>query len=113
MKVFKMLHLNIGDGSIVIKFETLHRVTQSVAIPKHNSHECEFRNNDTKDDDPNDEQLAQKSSLEFKDHPKFTIYEDVIDIMNKVIFYLRTMTMEFPTLQLHLFLTLKVLRGKH
>jgi hypothetical protein len=58
MKVFKMLHLNIGDGSIVRKIGTLHRVAQSVAIPKHNSHECKFGDNDTKDDDPNDEQLT-------------------------------------------------------
>jgi hypothetical protein len=113
MKVFKMLHLNSRDGSIVRKTSTLHKVTQSGAIPKHNSPKCKFGDNDTRDDDLNDEQLAQKNSLEFKHHPKSTINEVLIDVIDKVFSNLKAMTVEFPTLQLHLLLALKVLRGKH
>jgi hypothetical protein len=112
MKVFKMLHLNIRDSSIVKKIGTLHRVTQSGAY-KHNSHECGFGDNDTRDDDFNDEQPTQKISLEFKVHHKSTINEDVIDIINKVYSNLRAMTVEFPALQLHLLLALRVLKNKH
>jgi len=113
MKVFKMLHLNSRDGSIVRKTSTLHKVTQSGVIPKHNSPKCGFGDNDTRDDDLNDEQHAQNISLEFKVHPKSTINEDVIDVIDKVFFNLRAMTVEFLTLQLHFLLALRVLRGKH
>jgi hypothetical protein len=50
--------------------------------------------------------------LEFKDHLKSTIDEDVIDVIDKVFSNLRATTLEFPTLQTHLLSTLKVLRGK-
>jgi hypothetical protein len=48
MKVFKMLHPNIKDGSIVREIGTLHGVAQGGAIPKHNSLECGLGNDDTK-----------------------------------------------------------------
>jgi hypothetical protein len=37
MKVFKIFHLNIGDGSIVRDIGTLHEVVQGGIVPKHNS----------------------------------------------------------------------------
>ncbi len=37
MKVFKMLHLNIGDGSIVRKIGTLHGVARGVVVPEQTS----------------------------------------------------------------------------
>jgi hypothetical protein len=49
-----MLHLNIGDGSIVREINILHEVTQGGAIPKHNNLNYGIGNNDTKDDDPID-----------------------------------------------------------
>ncbi len=48
MKVFKMLHPNIKDGSIVRETGTLHGVAQGGAISKHNSLECGLGNDDTK-----------------------------------------------------------------
>ncbi len=54
MKVFKMLHLNTRDGSIVRKIGTLHKVAQSGVISKHNSPKCGLGDDDTKNDDPND-----------------------------------------------------------
>ncbi len=39
MKVFKMLHLNIYNGSIVQKIGTLHKVAQGGAIFEHNNHD--------------------------------------------------------------------------
>jgi hypothetical protein len=111
MKVFKMLHPNIGDGSIVREINTLHRVAWGVAIPEHNSPNYGIKDNDTKDDDPIKEQLGQKIGLELKDHPESTIDEDVIDVIDKVFSDLRATTMELPTLQMHLLSTLRVLRG--
>jgi hypothetical protein len=56
MKV-KMLHKNIGDiGSIVKKINTLHKVTRGGVISKHNSPKCGLGDDDTKDDDPRNEQ---------------------------------------------------------
>jgi hypothetical protein len=57
MKVFKMLHLNIRDGSIVKEIGTLHRVARGGAIFEHNSHECNLGNDDT-----TNEQFGQKKS---------------------------------------------------
>jgi hypothetical protein len=37
MKVFKMLHPNIGDGLIVREIGTLHGVARGGVVPKHNS----------------------------------------------------------------------------
>jgi len=113
MKVFKMLHLNIGDGSIVRKTDTLHRVTQSGAISKQNNPKCRLGDDDTKNDDPNDKQHAQNISLEFKYCLTSTIDEDVIDVINKVFSNLKATTLEFPALQLHFLLTLRILKGKH
>jgi hypothetical protein len=50
--------------------------------------------------------------LELKDHPKSIIDEDVINVIDKIFVDLKATTMEFPTLQMHLLSTLKVLRGK-
>jgi hypothetical protein len=47
VKVFKMIHPNIRDGSIVRETGTLHRVARGGAIPKHNSFECGIGDNDT------------------------------------------------------------------
>jgi hypothetical protein len=80
--------------------------------PEHNSLECGLGDDGTRDDDPNDEQPNQKISLELKDHLESTRDEDVIDVIDKAFFDLRATTMEFPTLQLHLLSTLRVLRGK-
>jgi hypothetical protein len=73
MKVFKMLHPNIGDGSIVRETGTLHRVTQGGAVPKHNSPNYGIGDNDTKDDDPINKHLGQKLGLELKDRLKSII----------------------------------------
>ncbi len=90
----------------------MHKVAQSGAISKHNSHECGLEDDDTKNDDPNDEP-TQKISLEFKDHFISTIDEDVIDVINKVFSNLKATTLEFLALELHLLLALKILKGKH
>jgi len=50
--------------------------------------------------------------LKLKGHPKSTIDEDVIDVIDKVFFDLRAMTVEFLALQMHLLSTLRVLKGK-
>jgi hypothetical protein len=50
--------------------------------------------------------------LEFKDHPKSTIDEDVIDVIDKVFSDLVATTVEFLPLQMHLLSTLKDLKGK-
>jgi hypothetical protein len=86
MKVFEMLHPNIGDGSIVREISTLHEVARGGAVSKHNSPNYGIGDNDTKDDDPIDEQLGQKIGLELKDHHESTIDEDVIDVIDKVFF---------------------------
>ncbi len=57
MKVFKMLHLNIHDVSIVRDIGTLHKVAWGGAIFEHNSHECNLGNDDT-----TNEQFGQKKS---------------------------------------------------
>jgi hypothetical protein len=49
MKVFKMFHPNIRDGSIVREISTLHGVTRGGAILEHNNLECGLGNDDTKD----------------------------------------------------------------
>ncbi len=107
-----MLHPNIGDGSIVREIGTLHVVAWGGEVPKHNCLNYGIGNNDTKDDDPIDESLGQKIGLELKDHPKSTIDEDVIDVIDKAFSDLRATTMELPTSQMHLLSTLRVLRGK-
>ncbi len=112
MKVFKMLHPKFGDGLIVREIGTLHRVTPGGAILEHNSPNYGIGDNDTKDDDPIDEQFGQKIGLELKDHPKSTIDEDVIDVIDKIFSNLKATTMELPALQMHLLSTLRVLRGK-
>jgi hypothetical protein len=112
MKVFKMLHPNIGDGSIVKKIGTLHAVARGGVVLQHNSPNYGIGYNDTKGDDPIDEQLGQKISLEFKDHLESTIDEDVIDVIDKVFSGLKATTVELPALQMHLLSTLRVLRGK-
>jgi hypothetical protein len=111
MKVFKTLHPNIGDGSIVRETSTLHGVAHGGAVPEHNCCIYGIRNNDTKDD-PIDEQLGQKIGLELKDHPESTIDADVIDVIDKVFSYLRAITMELRALHMHLLSTLRVLKGK-
>jgi hypothetical protein len=64
VKVFKMLHQNIGDiGSIVREIDTLHGITRGGVIPEHNSLKCGFGDDDTKSDDPRNEQLGQKINL--------------------------------------------------
>jgi hypothetical protein len=50
--------------------------------------------------------------MELKYHPEFTIDEDVIDVIDKVFFDLRAMTVELLALQMHLLLALRVLRSK-
>jgi hypothetical protein len=97
MKVFKMLHPNIGDGSIARKIGTLHKVTQGGAVPEQNSPNYGIGDNDTKDNDPINKQFGQKLGLELKDHLKSIIDEDVIDVIDKVFSNLRATTMEFPT----------------
>jgi hypothetical protein len=97
MKVFKMLHPNIRDGSIVRETGTLHKVTLGGVVPKHNSLNYGIGDNETKNNDPINKQLGQKLGLEFKDHLKSIINEDVIDVIDKVFSDLRATTMEFPT----------------
>jgi hypothetical protein len=60
MKIFKMFHPNIGDGSIVKKIDTLHKVTWNGPIPKDNSFKCKLGNDHTKDDDTKNEQLDKQ-----------------------------------------------------
>jgi hypothetical protein len=52
MKIFKMLHPNIGDGLIVREIGTLHEVAQGGVVLEHNNHDYGIGNNDTRDDDP-------------------------------------------------------------
>jgi hypothetical protein len=52
MEVFKMLHPNIRDGSIVREVGALHGVAQGGVILEHNSLNYGIGDNDTKDDDP-------------------------------------------------------------
>jgi hypothetical protein len=78
MKIFKMLHPNIGDGSIVRKTNTLHGV---VWFLKHNRLECGLGEVGTRDDDPNYKHPNQKINLKLKDHLESTTNEDVIDII--------------------------------
>jgi hypothetical protein len=59
-----------------------------------------------------DEQPGQKIGLELKDHPEFTIDEDVIDIIDKVFSDLKAMIVKFSALQMHLLSALRVLRSK-
>jgi len=112
MKVFKMFHPNIGDGSTVKEIGTLHGVAQGGAVLEHNSPNYGIGDNHTKDDDPIDEPLGQKIGLEFKDYPESTIDEDVIDVIDKVFSDLRATTVEFLALQMHLLSTLRVLKSK-
>ncbi len=109
MKVFKTLHPNIGDGSIVREISTLHGVARGGVVPKHNCCTYEIQDNDIKDDDPINEQLGQTIGLELLES---TIDADVIDVIDKVFSYLRATTMELLALQMHLLSTLRVLRGK-
>ncbi len=112
MEVFKMLHPNIRDGSIVREIGALHGVAQGGVILEHNSLDYGIGDNDTKDDDPINKQLGQNNGLELKDHLESTIDEDVIDVIDKVFSNLRATTMEFPTLQMHLLSASRILRGK-
>jgi len=65
MKVFKMLHQNIGDiGSIVREIDTFHMITRGGVILERNNLKCKLGDNDTKNDDPRNEQPGQKINLE-------------------------------------------------
>jgi hypothetical protein len=65
MKVFKVLHQNIGDiGSIVREIDTLHGITRGGVIPEHNGLKCGLGDNDNKSDDPRNKQPRQKINLE-------------------------------------------------
>jgi hypothetical protein len=80
MKVFKILHLNIGDGSIVREIGTLHEVVQGSIVPKHNSPKCRLGIDDT-----TYEQHGEKISLKFIEHLESTIDEYVIDIQQGLL----------------------------
>jgi hypothetical protein len=108
MKVFKMFHLNILDGSIVREIGALHRVVQGGAVFEHNSHECNLGNDDT-----TNEQFGEKTILKLTKHFKSNIDGDIINVINKVFLDFRATNLEFPPLKLHLLSALRILRGKH
>ncbi len=97
MKVFKMFHLNNGDGSIVREISNLHGGAHGGVILEHNSPNYGIGDNDTKGDDPINKQLGQQNGLEFKDHLESTIDEDVIDVMTRSFFTLKPQSWNFQS----------------
>ncbi len=102
-----MLHPNILDGTIVRDMGTFHGVNKGPLAARHMV--CDDLPDQQPDLDPKNEDVGILEMITTIAHDKFV---DLGELINQVFHHIKTIAIEIPALQLHLFSKPKVLKCK-